>query len=146
MSEVKNGNVVSVHYRGTLLETGEEFDSSHSRGETLTFEVGAGQMIRGFDTGVVGMKVGETKSIRINPEEGYGFRNEEAVQQVDKSQFPDGFDYTVGAVVQGTNPDGQNITATILKEEASTVTLDFNHPLASKILDFEVELLSIAEG
>jgi len=145
MSEVKSGSVVSVHYRGTLLDTGEEFDSSHSRGETLTFEVGSGQMIKGFDTGVVGMKVGETKTIQINPEQGYGFRNEEAVQEVEKTQFPEGFDYTVGAVVQGTNPDGQNITATILKEETKTVTLDFNHPLASKILNFEVELLNITE-
>lgn len=145
MSKVENGNTISVHYRGTFSETGEEFDSSYGRGESLTFQVGSGQMIAGFDSGVVGMQVGEKKKIEIAPEDGYGFRNLEAVQEVNKSQFPENFDYTVGAIVQGVNPDGQNITATIMGEQNETVTLDFNHPLADKNLCFEIELLSIAE-
>jgi len=147
MSEVKSGNTVSVHYRGTLLENGEEFDSSYNRGESLTFQVGAGQMIPGFDQGVIGMKVGETKTIKVTPEVGYGFRNEEAIQEVPKSQFPNGFNYTVGATVQGHNADdGQQITATIVSAQDETVTLDFNHPLASKTLNFEVELLNVADS
>lgn len=144
MSEVKSGNTISVHYRGTFVDGGEQFDSSYDRGESITFQVGTGQMIPGFDTGVIGMKVGETKTLKLPPEQAYGFRNEEAVQEVPKDQFPESFDYTVGATVQGVNPDGQQITARILNEQDSTVTLDFNHPLASKTLNFEVELVDIA--
>jgi len=143
MSTVESGNTVSVHYRGTLTD-GEQFDSSYDRGESLTFQVGSGNMIPGFDKAMVGMIVGEKKTIVIQPEEGYGFRNEEAIQEVDKSQFPNGFNFSVGSPVQGTNPDGQQITATIIAEETQSVTLDFNHPLASKTLNFEVELLNIS--
>ena len=146
MSEVKNGNTVSVHYRGTFTENGEEFDSSYNRGESLTFQVGSGQMIKGFDQGVIGMKIGDTKTIKLHPEDAYGFRNEEAVQEVPKNQFPADFSYNVGSTVQGQNPDGQQITAQIISEQTDTVTLDFNHPLASKTLNFDIELLSITDS
>jgi FKBP-type peptidyl-prolyl cis-trans isomerase 2 len=141
---VVNGNTVSVHYCGTLVE-GEEFDNSRKRGEGITFKVGAGQMISGFEEGVVGMSVGDTKRITIYPENAYGLRNEEAVQSVSKTSFPDDFDYTVGNAVQGTNPDGQPLIAKIISEQAEAVTLDFNHPLAGQTLVFEIELLSIVE-
>jgi len=143
MNKVKDGNTISVHYTGTFVEDGEKFDSSYDRGESLTFQVGSGQMINGFDQGVVGMGVGETKTIKVQPENAYGLRNEEAVQEVPKDQFPPSFNYSVGTPVQGVNPDGGQITATIISEQTDTVTLDFNHPLASRTLNFEVELLSI---
>ncbi|MBG17395.1 MAG: peptidylprolyl isomerase [Euryarchaeota archaeon] len=146
MSVVKSGDTVSVHYRGTFLETGEEFDSSYNAGETLTFQVGNGQMIKGFDQGVVGMAPGETKDITIHPEEAYGFRNEEAVQEIAKTQFPDDFAFGIGTPVQGVNPDGQQITAQIISEQAETVTLDFNHPLAGKSLNFKIELVNITDS
>jgi FKBP-type peptidyl-prolyl cis-trans isomerase 2 len=144
MSKIQDGSKISVHYKGTL-SSGEEFDNSYNRGESLTFTVGAGQMISGFDRGVVGMEVGESKSITINPEQAYGIRNEEAIQEVPKSQFPGDFNYGVGTSVQGVNPDGGQITAIIMSEQADTVTLDFNHPLASKTLNFEVEIMSIED-
>ena len=68
---VKAGDSVSVHYVGTLVN-GTKFDSSIDRGEPITFVVGAGQLIKGFDDGVVGMKVGEKKKLTISPEMGYG--------------------------------------------------------------------------
>ncbi len=142
MSTVTNGNTVSVHYRGTL-ENGIEFDSSHSRGQTLTFEVGAGQMIPGFDTGVVGMSVGETRSITINPEDAYGEKNPEAVQEVSKSAFPEDFEYVVDGTVEGQGPQGP-VIAKIVSEQKETVTLDFNHPLAGEVLNFEIELVDIS--
>lgn len=144
MSTVQSGNTISVHYRGTLSD-GEEFDSSYDRGETLTFQVGGGQMIKGFDEGVVGMKVGEKKTVVIHPEQAYGFRNEEAIQEVAKTQFPNDFSFEPGTPVQGVNPDGGHVTAKILSEQDETVTLDFNHPLASKTLNFEIELVGIKD-
>ena len=142
MSTTKNGDTISVHYRGTL-DDGTEFDSSHNRGETLTFQVGVGQMIPGFDAGVVGMTVGETKTINIPATEAYGERVTEAVQQIPKTSFPENFQFIVGQQVQGTGPNGENVTATVLTESDNEVTLDFNHPLAGKNLNFEVELVEI---
>lgn len=144
MSKVVSGNMVSVHYRGTL-EDGTEFDSSHSRGETLSFTVGSGQMISGFDAGVVGMQVGEKKNLQLAADEGYGQRIDEAIQDIPKTAFPGDFDFIVDATVQGAGPDGRPVMAKILKENTETVTLDFNHPLAGKSLNFEIELVGINE-
>ncbi len=96
MSAIKNGDKVSVHYRGTL-DDGTEFDNSYDRGETLTFEVGVGQMIKGFDSGVVGMTVGETKTIKITADEAYGQRQPEAVQSIPKTSFPENFQFILGS-------------------------------------------------
>ena len=142
MSAIKNGDKISVHYRGTL-DDGTEFDSSYNRGETITFEVGSGQMIPGFDTGVVGMSVGETREITIEPAEAYGPRTDDAIQDIPKTNFPENFQFIVGQQVQGTGPNGENLTAVLVAENTDTATLDFNHPLAGKNLNFSVELVEI---
>jgi len=144
MSIVTNGNTVSVHYRGTL-EDGTEFDSSHNREETLTFQVGSGQMIEGFDTSVVGMKVGEIKNVTLDANKAYGEHNPEAIQEVSKEVFPSDFEFVVDATVQGQGPNGQPVVAKILSEQDETVTLDFNHPLAGHKLNFEIEMVEISE-
>ena len=141
--KVKSGDTVSVHYRGTL-DDGTEFDSSHTRGEPLTFQVGGKQVIAGFDDALVGMSVGETKNVSIEPEQGYGPRIDEAIQVVPKSVFPPGFPFQTGQTVQGQGSDGQPLAATIVAEDMQTVTLDMNHPLAGKNLNFEIQLVSTA--
>lgn len=85
MQQVKNGDEVKVHYTGTLL-SGEQFDSSNGR-EPLKFTVGAGQMIKGFDAALPGMKVGEKKTVTIHSAEAYGERNEEAIIRFPKKIF-----------------------------------------------------------
>jgi len=143
MSTVENGNTVTVHYTGTL-DSGVEFDSSRER-DALSFLVGAGHVIPGFDKAVLGMTEGESKTVTIPPEEAYGLKNEGAVQEVGKDRFPEGFDASVGETVTGQNAEGQGFMATIIAEENESVTLDFNHPLAGEALTFEVELVSITE-
>ena len=140
--QVENGNTVSVHYRGTLND-GTEFDSSHSRGEPLTFQVGAGQMINGFDAALPGMTVGETKNITLTPDQAYGESNPEAITDVPKTAFPEGFNFQVDAMVQGQNEMGQPLVGTINEVKENDVTIDFNHPMAGKDLNFEIELVSI---
>jgi len=142
MLQVENGNTVSVHYRGTLND-GTEFDSSHSRGEPLTFQVGAGQMINGFDAALPGMAVGETKNITLTPDQAYGDSNPEAVADVPKTAFPEGFNFQVDAMVQGQNDMGEPVVGTINEVKENDVTIDFNHPMAGKDLNFEIELVSI---
>ena len=144
MSKVENGQNVSVHYVGTL-DDGTEFDSSRSRGETLTFQVGSGQMISGFDSAVVGMALGETKKITLNPDQAYGQVDPNNVHTVPSNAFPGDFEPVVGATVVGMNEDGQQMMAKIERFDAAGVTLDFNHPMAGKNLNFEIELLDISQ-
>ena len=143
MAKVESGNTVSVHYRGTLND-GTEFDNSYDRGEPLTFTVGSGQMIPGFDAAIPGMEVGEKKSISIGSSEAYGEKNEEAVQTVPREMFPQDFQFVVGATIQGQNQDGHPFMAKICSEEEDGVVLDFNHPLAGEDLNFDIELTSIS--
>ena len=144
IKKVEDGNSISVHYKGTL-DDGQEFDSSYNRGEPVTFQVGSGVMIPGFNNGVIGMKVGETKKVEIQPKDAYGEHNPEGVQEVTKENFPNDFDFETGRIIQGTVQNGQPFVATILEEKNETVTLDFNHPMAGKNLNFEIELVSINE-
>ncbi len=145
MSKVENGQNISVHYVGTL-DDGTEFDSSRTRNEELTFEVGSGQLIEGFNNAVIGMQVGETKKITLSPEEAYGPLNPEAVQTVPTNLFPETFEPVVGATVVGQNELGQQMMAKIEDFNDESITLDFNHPMAGKSLNFEIELMSIDEG
>ena len=142
MSTAQDGKNVSIHYTGTLSD-GTEFDSSRDR-DPLSFQVGGGKVIPGFNDNVIGMEVGESKTFTIPHTEAYGPTNEEAVKQIAKTQFPEDFEIKVGEMIAGTGMNGQPFTAKILSEGAEEVTLDFNHPLAGEDLTFEVELVSIS--
>ena len=140
--KVKKGQTVSVHYVGTL-DDGTEFDSSRIRNEAVSFEVGSGQLISGFDSAVSGMKIGEVKKIKLEPEEAYGVINPGAFQTVPHSNFPPDFSFEVDGMVRGQDPSGEPVVARIDKINEDTVVLDFNHPLAGKNLNFEIEVLSV---
>ena len=142
MSKAKKGDTVQVHYSGTFND-GEQFDSSFERGEPISFTVGAGQMIPGFDASVEGMEIGETKEISLDPDEAYGSHNPQAIQDIEKSVIPEEFEFSVGLQVQGQTGDGRPLIGVILSEQESTVTLDFNHPMAGKELNFKLELVGI---
>ncbi len=138
---IEDGHKISVHYIGTF-EDGEMFDSSRERGP-LDFEVGAGQMIKGFDLAVVGMKVGESKQITLAPEEAYGPRNEEMLIEMPLKNFPQDMELTEGMQLQLTNPNGQPVPAMVAKVEEEHVTMDVNHPMAGKTLVFDIEIVEI---
>ncbi len=142
--KAKNGDTVSVHYKGTFVD-GTVFDSSHDRGETIDFQVGAGQMIRGFNDAVVDMEVGETKNVTITPEEGYGEVVPSAIMEFPRASFPDDMPLRQGEMVQGNSPAGQPMVGTINEVHEETVVVDFNHPMAGKELNFEIELVEIRE-
>lgn len=141
--KVKNGDSVKVHYVGTLND-GNEFDNSYKRGSTLDFQVGGGQMIKGFDDALVEMEVGQKKTVNIKPEEAYGPRREEAITAVAKENFPPDFVAKEGEMVQGRTESGQPINALIIEVQENDVILDMNHPLAGEELNFEIELVEIS--
>ena len=135
------GSSVQVHYRGTLND-GTVFDSSYDRGETIGFTVGDGMMIPGFNNAVSGMKVGEVKKISLSSGESYGDHHPEAVRNIPKDSFPDGFSFEQGTEVMGT-ANGAPVRGTIQEVKETEVTIDFNHPMAGKDLNFEIELVSV---
>ncbi len=135
------GNQVSVHYTGTF-DDGEIFDSSQDR-EPLAFEVGAGQMIQGFDLAVLGMKQGESKKITLAPEDAYGPRSEELIIDIPNTNFPDDLKLEVGMMLQMTNQSGQPIPATVVEINEESVKMDVNHPMAGKTLNFDIEIVEV---
>ena len=140
---VKNGSRVQVHYKGTLSD-GTEFDNSYNRGWPLSFQVGSGQMIGGFDNACVGMAKGQVKTVTLSPGEAYGERNPDALQPVPKEAFGPDFHFEIGAAVQGNGPRGPFL-AKIHALEEEKVVLDLNHPLAGEDLQFEIEVVGIDE-
>tara|TARA_Y100001936_G_C15926535_1_gene587023 strand:- start:324 stop:755 length:432 start_codon:yes stop_codon:yes gene_type:complete len=142
MSEVvKQGDNVKVHYTGKLLD-GSVFDSSEGR-DPLEFTVGTGQMIAGFDKGVVGMVLDEQKEITIPPEEAYGIYDPAKIIEVPNDQFPEDLSLEVGMQISASQPDGSPIPFTVKEIGEQNVTLDGNHFLAGKDLIFSVTLVSI---
>lgn len=142
MSNVKNGDTVKVHYTGKL-KTGEVFDSSRDRDEPLEFKLGEGQIIPGFEAAVNGMTPGDSTSISIPAEEAYGPPRDELIQEVPRSQFPDDVDIKEGMQFQIGQEDTHPMLVTATKVADDTVTLDANHPLAGKDLEFDIELVEI---
>jgi len=133
---VQDGDLVEVHYVGTL-EDGSTFDSSRERGTPLSFTVGSGQVIVGFDDAVRGLRVGETRTHTMSPEAAYGVRSDDNIYEVPYG--PSQADVQVGDEVTLNN----GLPAIVLEVRAETVLLDANHALAGKSLTFEVEVLSI---
>ena len=142
MSQAKNGDTVKIHYTGTL-DDGTEFDTSEGR-EPLEFELGGGQVIPGFDKAVEGMGVGDKKSVRLEPDEAYGPRHDQLVQEVPRSSLPDDLAPAEGMALQGQSPDGTVTRFTITSVSEEAVTVDANHPLAGYALSFDIELVEIS--
>jgi len=144
MQQVKKGDKVKIHYHGTLTD-GTVFDSSLQR-EPLEFEVGSGQVIPGFDNGVMGMAVGEKKTINIPAAEAYGPKQEEMIMEFPKDRFPEDMAPEVGMQLTMNNGAGQQFPVVIVEVKDDVVVLDANHPLAGKDLVFDVELVGVEGG
>ena len=134
------GKKVKVHYVGTL-DDGTKFDSSRDRGEPLAFTCMAGQMIAGFDAAVRDMEVGDTVTIRLEPEDAYGPRRMDLVQTMPLAQLPGAEKLVVGQRVMLGTPTGQPLQATVTDKTDTAITFDMNHEMAGKALTFEIELL-----
>ncbi|MBU2639243.1 MAG: peptidylprolyl isomerase [Nanoarchaeota archaeon] len=141
---VKDGDKVGVEYEGKL-ENGEVFDSSKhgEHSHPLEFEVGKGQVIKGFDEAVLGMEEGEEKEVTIKPEEGYGPRNEQLVKKFPKDKLPADQEPKEGMMLAVGLPDGRKIPARITKVEEKEIEVDLNHPLAGKVLIFKIKVVKI---
>ncbi|HSJ23207.1 MAG TPA: peptidylprolyl isomerase [Longimicrobiales bacterium] len=140
MESAKAGDTVRVHYTGQLAD-GEVFDSSHGN-DPLQFQVGAGEVIQGFDEAVTGMAPGDKRRVTIPAQEAYGERREELVVSVPRGRFPPDFDPEPGMNL-ALDQEGQQVMLTIKSVTEEAVVLDGNHPLAGQDLTFDVELVGI---
>jgi len=141
MATVKDGDTVKVHYTGKL-ENDVVFDTSNER-EPLQFTIGEGRVIPGFEEAVVGMEPGESKTANIPADQAYGPYHEEMVRALDRNQLPPDIELEVGQHLESRSEEGQSFIVTVIDISGSTVTLDANHPLAGKDLNFDIELLEI---
>lgn len=137
---VTEGKLIKVYY--TLKVDGNVFDTSRE-GEPFEFQVGSKQVIPGFEKALIGMKAGEKKIFQVTPVEGYGQENPKGIHEVPRDKLPAGVEPKVDMTLYAKGPNGQSIPARITEVKKDVVVVNFNHPLAGKILDFEVEIVEI---
>lgn len=141
MSQVKQNDTVKVHYTGKLTD-GQVFDSSEGK-DPIEFTLGQGQLIPGFEKGLIDMKLNEKKTINIPVDEAYGQPREDLVQEVDKNQLPPEIQPEVGMGLVSKTPDGREMNLLVAEVKDSTIVVDGNHPLAGKDLIFDLEVVEI---
>jgi FKBP-type peptidyl-prolyl cis-trans isomerase 2 len=141
MTQAQNGNRVKVHYTGKL-DDGSVFDSSEGR-EPLEFTVGEGQVIPGFEQGVVGMEPGDSKTLNIPSDEAYGPHRPEGVFEIERSEIPPSIPLEEGMRLQA-NQGGRTVELMVVEIDESKVTLDGNHPLAGRDLTFDIQLVEVS--
>jgi FKBP-type peptidyl-prolyl cis-trans isomerase SlpA len=141
MNLVKENNTVKVNYTGKLSD-GHVFDSSEGK-EPLEFTLGQGQLISGFEKGLIDMKVNEKKTITIPKEEAYGEINKDLIQEVEKAKLPQDITPEVGMGLVSKSKEGEEMNLVVIEVKADSIVIDGNHPLAGKDLIFDLEVVEI---
>jgi peptidylprolyl isomerase len=141
MSKATSGDVVHVHYTGRLNDE-SVFDTSDGR-EPLSFQLGQGQVVPGFEKAVSGMELGEKKTVTIPSDEAYGPRIEQLTFTAPRDNLPDGYDPQVGEMMRLETRDGRQMDVVITDATEEAVKMDGNHPLAGEDLTFDIELVKI---
>ncbi len=140
--KVKKGDKVTVEYEGKLND-GTIFDSSKKHGQPLEFTVGEGRVIKGFDNAVKGMSKGEEKEVKIEAKDAYGNLNLQLIQKVPKDKLSQDQEVKEGMVFVVGLPNGQKIPARVTEVADEEITLDLNHPLAGKTLNFKIKVVEV---
>lgn len=142
MTQAKNGDTVHVHYTGRL-EDESVFDSSEGR-EPLTFQLGSGQVVPGFEKAIEGMAVGEKKTQTIVSTEAYGPRLDQLTFTVPRENLPPGYDPKEGELMRMETRDGRQMDVVVVSADEGFVKMDANHPLSGQDLTFDIELVEIS--
>ena len=140
----KLGDTVLVNYTGKL-DDGSVFDTSQQRGP-LRISLGETRLIPGFQSAVVGMQPGETKTATIPPDEAYGPRRDEMVLDIERGKLPPEISPHVGQDLQLQTQTGQPVPAKVVEVSEEAIKVDANHPLAGQELTFDIELVEIVPG
>lgn len=141
MEQAKEGDKVKVWYKG-FFEDGSVFDSLEED-NSMEFKIGDGTVLKGFEDGVIGLKVGENTSVVLSPEQAYGYPKEELMATVEKSEIPSHINIKKGEWLEIRGNEGDKVDVIIQEIEEDSIILNANHPLAGKSLNFEIRLLEI---
>ena len=144
MAEIAPGCAVTLEYR-LLLEDGTVADEA-GHDEPLHFTVGDGSMLAQLESHLHGLKTGEQVRFLLGPEEAFGFRDEENIHEMPRSEFPSEMPLDPGTVIAFAAPSGQEVPGTVSAVAGERVTVDFNHPLAGHAVTFEVKVISVGRG
>jgi peptidylprolyl isomerase len=139
--KVRKGDTVMVNYT-CRLANGTVIDSSVGR-EPLEITLGRYDVIKGLEDAVAAMKVGESKTVTVPADKAYGPYHDEWVLEMGRDKLPEDWNPEIGLHYEVPREKGQSTTATVTRVTQSSVTLDFNHPMAGKELIFEISLLEI---
>ncbi len=142
--QVTKDKVVSFHYTLTL-DSGDVVDSSSGKAP-LSFLVDSGQIIPGLEKEMLGLEIGDKKSVKVQPEEGYGLSEEQLIQTIERNQIPDSLELKVGEMLRGQSEDGQVVEGKVVFIDDQKVKIDFNHPLANQVLNFDVEIVDVRDA
>jgi len=140
-TKAKSGDYVKVHFVGKL-ENGTVFDTTENR-LPLEFTIGAGNIIPGFEQGVVGMEINEKKTINVPPELGYGLTDEKKIFKVRRNYFSPTYPPAIGLQLEYAPQKGESVHVVVTDLDDDVVTLNGNHALAGKTLIFDLELVEI---
>jgi FKBP-type peptidyl-prolyl cis-trans isomerase 2 len=144
IQQAKTGDTVKVHYTGRLQD-GTVFDTSVGS-EPLEFTLGQGQVIPGFEQAVIGMQVGESKTVTVPVDQAYGPRRDDMILEVSRDELPEDLEPVVGMLLQMNQGDGGIMIVTIIEVSETTIKIDANNPLAGQDLTFDIELVDIGES
>lgn len=141
MGKAKKGDTVKIHYKGKK-EDGAVFGSSKG-GPPIEFKIGEGGMISGLEEGLIGLEIGESKTITVPPEKAFGPIREELFKIIKEDELPENIKPVVGQQVKMVRPDGKNVDFRITEIKADKIILNGNHPLAGETLTLDVEIVEI---
>jgi FKBP-type peptidyl-prolyl cis-trans isomerase 2 len=137
---IKDSDTVKIEYTGSF-DDGEVFDASEKHGAPLEFKVCGGQVIKGFDNAVLGMKKDEEKSFRIEPKDAYGDHNPDMIKKLPKDKLPP--QVKKGSMLMMQLPNGAQLPVLVVDVTDEFVSIDVNHPLAGKALNFKIKVVGI---
>ncbi|NIP25944.1 MAG: peptidylprolyl isomerase [Phycisphaerae bacterium] len=141
MTQAKSGDTVKIQYTGRLNDN-SVFDTSVDR-DPIQLTIGQGRTIPALEEAIIGMETGETKTVEISAEQGYGAYQKELVHTVSRKVLPVDMEPEIGQRLKATSMDGRAFSVTIKDISENSITMDANHPLAGKDLKFDIELIAI---
>lgn len=141
--KIENNKIASFHYTLTL-DSGEIVDSSDGK-DPLTVLIGGNQIIPGLEKELIGLTIGDKKDVKVQPEEAYGTTVDELIHKVEKSRLPNGADMKAGEMLRAQGENGEIFEGVVIAVDEEIISIDFNHPLAGKVLNFATEIVEVRE-
>jgi FKBP-type peptidyl-prolyl cis-trans isomerase SlpA len=139
--QITIGSSVSLHFSLTLA--GGMLVESSFDDQPVSFVLGDGSLDKGLELALIGLRAGERQKLTLMPGQAFGERDESAIQAVPKSRFPAEMELEVGQIIGFTGENGEEIAGAVVAFDDEEVTVDFNHPLAGREIDFEVQILAV---